>query len=269
KNPKDVRALYALGNSNATLAAFEATVKRAKLSAYGPAKKARELHQQVLRLNPNFHDARIAIGTYDYVVSVIPRILRFLFGIGGTNKATGIRELETAAAKSTLALTDARMLLSVVYIREARYNEALRILNDLHAKYPRNFIFELSKASVYEKMKQWDRAIQIYEEVLRKIMAKENGYDRLREEKIFYKVGDTNIHRQQFDRAVEAFARVVAGKDSTPDEKAGAHLWMGKIFDSKKDRKKAIEQYDAVLTLNCDPELRDEARRYKRQPYGE
>jgi len=221
-----------------------------------------------LKLDPSFHDARIAVGTYDYVVSVIPALLRWILRIGGSDKATGIRELEMGVAKGKLARTDGRMLLAVVYSREKRYNDALQVLNDLHGKYPRNFVFELSKGSVYEKMRQWDKAIQVYDQVLSKNTAKTDGYERLREEKIHYFIGNANVHRRQFDRAVESFHKVIAGANATPDEKAGSHLWIGKMLDSKKDRARAVQHYDAVLASKCDPELQAEARKYKRRAYG-
>ncbi len=268
KNPNDIRALYALGASNATLASFEGTAKRSYFTAYSKAKEARRLHQRVLQLDPTFHDARLAVGIYDYVVSVIPRFFRILFFIGGGDKQNGIKELETAAQKGANASTDARMLLVVVYSREKKFNQALRLIEELHSKYPRNFLFELSKASILGKMKRWDDVIRVYEEVLDKVRAKKDGYERLRQEGVYYRIGDSNIQQRQFDRALDAFSRVVSGSDSTADEKGGAHLWMGKIFDSKKDRSRALQQYDALLALDCDPGLKDEARRYKRRPFG-
>jgi hypothetical protein len=32
---------------------------------------------------------------------------------------------------------------------------------------------------------------------------------------------------------------------------------------------KAVEQYDALLTINCSPALKTEALKYKRRPFGE
>ena len=46
KNPNDVKALYALGISNATLASFEGTAKRSYRVAHGKAKAAKNLHQR-------------------------------------------------------------------------------------------------------------------------------------------------------------------------------------------------------------------------------
>ncbi len=272
KNPNDVHALYAKGISAATLASFESTVKRSYTSAISDAKAAKTLHQQVLKLDSNFDDARVSVGTYDYVVGVLPTFFRglvALFGIRGDGKESGIQQLEIAAAKGKNASTDAKMVLSVIYSREKRYDDALRIMSDLHAKYPRNFLFEMAKASTYGKMKRWDDAVQTYEQVLNKIQAKKDGYERVRVEKVYFSLATSNVERYQFETAVEYFSRVVGGRDATPDEKASAYLWMGKIFDTKKDRPRAVQQYDAVLNLDCGADLKDEALKYKRRPFGE
>ena len=272
RNPNDIHALYALGIANATLASFEGTVKRSYLTAHGRAKTARNLHQQVLKLDPAFDDARLSVGTYDYVVGIIPAFFRFLlapFGIRSAGKDVGIRQIEAAAEKGKTASTDAQMVLTVVYSREKKYDEALRLINELHGKYPRNFLFELAKASVYGRMKKWDDAVNVYEQVLAKVHAKKDGYDRLREARVYLALGNTEIDRMQFEKAGEEFARVAASKDATMDDKGNAYLWMGKIFDSKKDRPMAVRQYDLLLGLDCDPGLKAEAQKYKRRPYGE
>jgi len=271
KNPNDVHALYALGIAHATMASFESTVKRSYLTAHSRAKTARNLHQQVLKLDPNFDDARLSVGTYDYVIGVIPAFFRYLLaplGVRSAGKDAGIRELETAAAKGKLASTDARMVLTVVYVREKKYDEALKLINDLHGKYPRNFLFELAKGSIYGKMMKVDDAVHVYEDVLAKVHAKKDGYERLREARVYSLLGNANIDRMQFEKAGEEFGHVVTSRDATEDEKGSAYLWMGKIYDSKKDRTSAVKQYDLLLGLDCDPDLKAEAQKYKRRPYG-
>lgn len=271
KNPNDVRGLYAMGIANATLASFESTVKRSYLSAHSRAKTARNLHQQVLKLDPNFDDARLSVGAYDYVIGVLPPVFRFFlapFGVHSDGKDAGIRQLEVAAAKGKLASTDAQMVLTVIYVREKQYDQALKLINELHGKYPRNFLFELAKGTVYGKMQRGDEAVHVYEDVLAKVHAKKNGYERLREARVYTLLGNADIDRMQFEKAGEDFAHVVTSRDATINEKGSAYLWMGKIYDSKKDRAGALKQYDLLLGLDCDPDLKAEAQKYKRRPYG-
>jgi tetratricopeptide (TPR) repeat protein len=272
KNPKDVRALYAKGVTNATLATFEAMVKRSYLSANSSAKAARSLHQQVLKIDPNFDDARLTIGTYDYVIGSVPGFLRIalsLFGVTSAGKDAGIQQLQLAAEKGKNTSTDAQIVLAVVYSREKRYDDALRLMSRLHGKYPRNFLFELAVASNYGKKGQWDDAVRTYEQILAKIQSRKDEYERLRPERVFFLLGTSSMELHQFDKAADHFGRVASSNNAPPDERARAYLWVGKIFDSKKDRAKAVQQYDAVLSLNCNADLKAEAQQYKRRPWGE
>ena len=272
QNPNDVRALYAKGVSQGTLAAFEATVKRSYMSAHGKAKAAHDLHEQVLKLDPTFDDAQIGVGAYDYVVGVLPAFLRFVlspFGVRSAGKEMGIQELEAVAARGKIASSDAKMILIVVYTREKRYEQALKLLEELHSKYPRNFPFELAQASVYRKMQKWDDAEQVYEQILAKIHAKKDGYERLRQARVLSALGTNDVDSHQVERAMDTIQQVISANDATVNEKGRAQLWLGKLFDSEKDRTKALEHYEALLALDCSPDLKAEAQRYKRHPFGE
>src|SRR5215510_5307260 len=270
KNPKDIRALYAKGIANATLASFEASAKRSYLSAGSKAKAARDLHQQVLEMDPTFDDARLSVGAFNYVVGVIPGFVRFLLlplGIRSAGKELGIQQLETAAAKGKTNSTDARMMLIVVYNREKRYDDALKIVSELHMRYPRNFIFEMAKASTYGKMKRWDDAVQTYEQILAKVEGKKDGYERLAPHKVYYLLGTSNVERLQLGSAIDAFGHVAKSKDVPANDKANAYLSIGKIYDSGGQRTLALQQYDAILALDCDSNIKAQAEEFKHKPY--
>ena len=269
RNKNDVRALYSLGVSQATLASFEAIAKKSLWSAKDHAKSARNYHEQVLKLDPNYNDARWSVGIYDYMVGVVPGFWRFWLAMAGIsgNKEEGIRNLEAAAAKGTRASTDAKMLLLAVYNREKRYADTIRLTNDLLAKYPRNFAIDMTRASTYGKMKDWNQALVSYQKILAKIQAKQDGYDRMRAERVHLEIGVSDVNRLKNDEAIVAFNQVISGAKALDDEKADALIWLGKIYDSKKDRPKALEQYRAVLKLNCDPGFKDAARKFIARPF--
>jgi len=270
KNPKDVQALYAKGIANATLASFEASAKRSYVSAGSKAKAARDLHNEVLKIDPTFDDARMSVGTFNYVVGVIPGFIRAMLwpiGIRSAGKDLGIEQLETAATKGERASTDARMMLIVVYNREKRHDQALKIVQELHGRYPRNFIFDLAKGSIYGKLKRWDDAVRTYEQILAKVEGKKDGYERLASHKVHYLLGTSNIERLQFDEALNAFTHVTKTKNAPADDKASAHLWMGKIYDSSGRRSEALQQYDAILALDCDRDIKSQAQQFKRKPF--
>src|SRR5262249_35936745 len=112
------------GIAKRNLAAFGGTVKVYYMPSDGKAKEAHDLHQQVLKLDPTFDDAQLGVGAYDYVVGVLPGVVRVVlspFGVRSAGKDIGIQELEAVAATGKIASTDAKMILVVSYIREKRY----------------------------------------------------------------------------------------------------------------------------------------------------
>src|SRR5262245_23204293 len=159
-NPKDVSALYAKGASKALLAAFEAVAKRSILAAHSNARTARSLHSQVLELDPDFKDAALSIGVYDYAIASIPSWVRLLVGMFEVrgDKDAGISMIDDAAKNGVTVLSDAKILLVVIYNREKRYNESLVLLSELHARYPQNYLLELSKAAVYSRLHDYSNA---------------------------------------------------------------------------------------------------------------
>lgn len=271
KDPKSARAHYAKGSSYATLASFEATIRRSNFTAARNAKNARDEHLLVLRLDPNFHDAHAAVGIYNYAVGSLPLFVRLtlrLVGLGNGDKAGGIKDMEFAALNGTRAATDAKMLLVVVYGREALHEKALTLVKELHARYPRNFMLDMSKASIYGRMKRWDLAAQTYREMAGKIMAHTNGYERMRIEKVYYELANSQFQGEKFAEAAATFDLVVRGAGASPNEKANSHLWMGRMADTRKERDEALRHYNAVLEIECDPSLKSDARGHIKRPFG-
>jgi tetratricopeptide (TPR) repeat protein len=165
-------------------------------------------------------------------------------------------------------VTDAKMMLLIVYNREGRHDDALKLVDDLHAKYPRNFLFEMSRAQILRKMGKFDRATETYASILRKVNSKIDGYERLRTSKVYYDLAKSQIEQADFDAVFATFSKVVDSKsDATANERADAHVWMGMILDSRNNHTAAVEHYDAVMALNCNPEYKDRAVEYKKHPF--
>ena len=271
KNPNDTHALYAEGASYASLATFNATVKRAYTKARSQAATAKDLHKKVLSIDPGYHDAEMSIGAYNYVMGILPWFFRVTFGligIGGDGKDLGIQQIENTATMGKQGQTDAKMMLLIVYNREGRHDDALKLVDELHAKYPRNFLFELSRGQILRKMGKFDRANETYMEILRKVTAKTDGYERLRAAKVYYDMAKCQTEQNNFEAVFKSYSVIVDPKsDATPNERADSHIWLGMILDSQKKRSDALKHYDAVLKLDCDPEYKDKANEYKKRPF--
>jgi tetratricopeptide (TPR) repeat protein len=271
KDPKDTHALYAEGASYASLATFNAAVKRSYFTARSQAAKARDFHKKVLSIDPAYHDAEMSIGAYNYVMGILPfgfRMLLGIVGISGDGKDLGIQQIENTAKMGNQGTTDAKMMLLIVYNREGRHDDALKLVDELHAKYPRNFLFEMSRAQVLRKMGKFDRANETYTSILRKVNAKTDGYERLRTSKVYYDMAKSQTEQSNFDAVFATFSKIVDPKsDASPNERADAHVWMGMILDSQKKRAEALEHYNAVMPLNCNQEYKDKANDYKKRAF--
>ncbi len=267
--PEDREALYALGIAHGSLASFEATVKKAYLSANGAARVAREHHMRLLELDPSYNDARLTIGAYDYTVGALPLFLRALIGLVGIrgDKEGGIEQLEYAAELGDRGAVNAKVVLVVVYNREEQYEKALALLEELHAAYPRNFLFELEQASVHRRMEDWDRAVAVYDSILAQIRSGGAGYDRLEPESVLYRKAEAHIHGMDNTAALETFRVLLDSPETTEPLEARARLWMGKIYDSDGQRTRAVAEYERVLALDAPDDVRDEAGRYVRRPF--
>jgi hypothetical protein len=65
-NPRDVEALYFLGATEGLKAAFSAAVQRSFMSALRDGSSSVDRHRDVIKLDPNYHDAELTIGLYEH-----------------------------------------------------------------------------------------------------------------------------------------------------------------------------------------------------------
>src|SRR5213078_747181 len=148
RNPRDPQALYMLGATESLKASFAATVERRFMAALRSGSSGVETERDVIKLDPNFHDAELTIGMYDYIVGTLPLPVRMLASITGTHgsKRRGIQTLERVAKKGQWTREDAKVLLIAIYKKEKRFPEALALSQELQEEYPRNYLFRLETA---------------------------------------------------------------------------------------------------------------------------
>src|ERR1700740_1778823 len=81
QNPKDVEALYFLGAIEGLKASFEEAVERRHLAALKDGSDAVDKHREVIKLDPNYRDAELSIGLYDYTVGALPLPIKLGAGL--------------------------------------------------------------------------------------------------------------------------------------------------------------------------------------------
>jgi tetratricopeptide (TPR) repeat protein len=149
KNLKDADAHYQLGAAIGLRASYSATVEGSVMSAFRAAREAYEEEEKALALQPQRKDAGLIVGTYRYIVAALAlplRVVAYVAGFGG-GKEKGIKQVEDAAAYGGDNQTEARFALILLYNREKRYDDALKVLATLRERYPRNRLAWLESGS--------------------------------------------------------------------------------------------------------------------------
>ncbi len=264
-----------MGATEGLKAAFEGAVQRSFISALRDGNSSVDRHRGVLRLDPNFHDAELTIGLYDYVVGNLPPLVKLMASIGGFHgsKKRGLLTLERVAREGKFVRDDAKIVLIALYKREKRFNDALAISRELGTKYPRNYLFKLETADALVSQAEVDRAANkpadaeereafaIFDSLLHDRTAAR--YQDL----VHFKYGEALMTASQFERAAREFLAVTTSAGAESNLVTMAHLRAGQALDLAGKRNDALLQYRTVLARPNVYDSQDEARDGMRAPY--
>ena len=262
QNPNDTEALYFFGAIEGLKASFEETVERRHFAALKDGNDAVDRHRDVIKLDPNYRDAELTIGLYDYTIGALPLPTKIAVGFLGHrgSKKRGIATIERVAREGNWVKEDAKTLLIMLYKREKRFTDAAALARDLAAKYPRNYLYRLETAEALVSQAALDRkanqpatttpaereAFATYESLLRDKALRETAGKAL--DLIHFKYGEALMTAGLYDRAAKEFM----GSAQVPGAQQGlatmAHLYAAQALDLGGKRNDALNQYRAVLS---------------------
>jgi len=269
RNPQDRAALFLLGLAYQNLASFEASLKGSWWAAFRHGSRTYRYHRDLVRADPNFHDARLAIGVYQYVAGSLgwsTKWLAFLMGYRGSRER-GRQELETAVEKGTLVSDDARVILTLIHTRERNYRKAFDQLSELLRRYPQNYLVHLDMGGMALLMKQPAAAVEIYQDILRRREAGQARYGGLERAYVNNRLGVALREKGDLEDAAGWFGKVLAGSESSARSRTVARLELGKTLDLAGRRNEAREHYDAVAQMEDFAGSREEAQELLRRAY--
>jgi hypothetical protein len=268
-NPKDVDALYCRGVTRAQFAVYTGIVERAWFSALRNAVGARHDHEHVLELDPNYVDAKMVVGTHNYVVGNLPwsiKVAASLAGLTGS-KEKGLEYLREVAKGDDENSADAKVILTLFLRREHQYDEALGYMRDLAAKYPKNHLFPTEVANLLRSAGRPDEAEALYRQVWQN--GREGKYGTLHYEMAAWGLGELLRSKKDIAGAAAAYELVNEAPKPDPDILQKANLAAGEMYDLLQKRDLAMKRYETVLAGNANTGPADQARRYIREAYRE
>jgi tetratricopeptide (TPR) repeat protein len=248
--PRDPQAHYELGAAVGLQASYVATVEGRILGAFRAARRAYDEHERVLELDPSRKDAGLVVGMYRYVVSQLSlplRMMAYVVGFGG-GKERGIQMIEEAAQYRSEAAADARFALVLLYNREQRYDDALKVLAQLQREFPRNRILWLEAGATALRAGRAADAHRILDEGLVKLSG--DARPRMFGEEALWllKRGTARLALNRQSDA-EGDLRRSLQLESRRWVAGRAHAELGKLADLRGNRQAARAEFQQAVNL--------------------
>ena len=275
QDPKNIEALDFLANTEGLKASFEEAVERRHFAALRDGNDAVDHHREVLKLDPRYVDAQITIGLYEYVVGSLPLPVKVIAGATGYrgSKKRGLAMLEQVAREGHWAQDDAKTVLVLLYTREKRFEDVLKLTRELSAKYPRNYLLRLetadalvSLAEVKRKNKDVAGAVQAekeafatFDELVRDRNVRDTAARAL--DLIHFKYGEVLLTAGYNDRAAKEFLAATKVDRAEAGLVTMAHLYAGRSYDEAGKREEALAQYKEVLARPNVYDAHEEAKK--------
>ncbi|HUD66893.1 MAG TPA: hypothetical protein VMQ17_20085 [Candidatus Sulfotelmatobacter sp.] len=268
-NPKDVDALYCRGVTRAQFAVYTGLVERAWFSALRNAVAARHDHEHVLELDPDYVDAKLVVGTHNYVVGNLPWSIKVAAALAGLNgsRDKGLEYLRDVAKTDGENSVDAKVLLSLFLRREHHYGEALGYMQELSSKYPNNHLFPTEVANLLRSAGRLEESEAAYRKVWQN--GREGKYHNLHYEMAAWGLGELLRSKKDLAGAAAAYELVNEAPSPDPDILQKANLAAGEMYDLLQKRDLAMKRYQTVLAGNANTGPADQARRYIKEAYRE
>ena len=268
-NPQDKNAYFARGYAKGMHAAFITLADHSFASAAKQGYQARNDSEAALKLDPQYADAKMAVGIQQFAVASLPRWVRMLVGIMGVggNREQGLNMLRDAAAHGVVTGVESRTTLSLFLRHDGRYAEALQVQRGLAEQYPHDYLFQLEVANLLKDEGQGNQAIAAYERVLD--LAKTPGYfidPRL--QMAWFGLADTQRGYNDIHGAAYGYMQAAMQPNCSDWLRKRAQLNAGEMYDLLHDRQQAVRMYQMALTPGGDQSQAEAARRYEKTPFS-
>lgn len=270
KNPRDVDALYARGWARSLKAAYLAMVERGFSGCFHLALAAHGDEVKVLQIDPQYEDAKLVVGTYQYVIGALPWGFKFLFGFAGItgSKSRGLEMLRDDFEHGPMTSVEAGTVMALFLRRESKYQDAIAVVHKLEMQYPHDFLFHLEEANLRKDAGEGMVAAKAYEDLIED--AKKPGYfPSSHVELAYFGLGEALQGQRHYDEAAQAYEQTAWTQGVGAELKRRSLVDAGKAHDLNGQRAKAVQDYHWALDNGADTTQGELAKKYLKTPYHE
>ena len=200
-------------------------------------RRPRTTPTRVLQIDPDYVDAKLIVGVYEYVVGALPWPFKLMIGFAGItgSKSTGLAMLEDAGKRGVITSVESRTVIALFLRREARYKEAIEVVRELKREYPRDFLFCLEEANLRRDAGEGMVAVDAYRELLAD--ASRPGYFASSKlELAYFGYGDALRGQRHYEEAAQAFERAAGSEGVGSELKIRSLLDAGECHDLMGER---------------------------------
>ena len=268
KNPNDVDALFARAWVRALRCTYVAMVERAFGQGFHLATKAKDDAVHALQLDPDYVDAKLITGVYEYVVGALPWPFKIMIGFAGITgtKSTGLAMLRDAGDRGVITSLEARTAIALFLRREGRYREAIDVVRSMKNQYPRDFLFCLEEANLRKDAGEGMGAVAAYRQILAD-NAKAGYFASAHLELAYFGLGDALRGQRHYDEAAQAYEQAAVTAGVGPELKIRSLLDAGQCRDLTNNRAAAVRNYQAAIDAGPETTRAEQARKYLHSPY--
>ena len=268
KNPNDVDALFARAWVRSLRCTYIAMVERSFGAGFRLATKAKDDAQRALAIDPNYVDAKLITGVYEYVVGALPWPFKFMIGFAGItgSKSTGMAMLRDAGNRGVITSVEARTAMALFLRREAKYQEAIQVVRTLETEYPHNFLFCLEEANLRKDAGEGMAAVNAYRQLLAD-SAKPDYFATAKVDLAQFGLGDALRGQRHYGEAAEAYERAASTPGVGLEIKVRSLVDAGQCRDLLNQRAEAVKNYQAAIDAGPNTSRADTARKYLHAAY--
>jgi tetratricopeptide (TPR) repeat protein len=267
-NPNNANAYFARGYARGMHAAFITLAEHSYVAAARQGLAARNDSEQALRIDPNYNDAKMAVGIQQFAVASLPRFVRIMVGIAGVggNKEKGLNLLRESAAHGIVTPVESRTALSLFLRHDGRYPEAIVVQKGLADQYPHDYLFRLEVANLTKDSGNGPAAIALYQQVIADA-GKPGYFVQPRLHMAYWGLADTQRGQNQIAEAAQNYLNAASQPTCSDWLRRRAQLNAGQMFDLLHQRDKAVHQYQLASAGGGDQSQSEAAHRYLKTPY--
>jgi tetratricopeptide (TPR) repeat protein len=243
-------------------------VQRGFGAGFRLAMKAKDDEVRVLQLDPEYVDAKLVVGVYEYVVGALPLPFKFLIGFAGItgSKSRGMEMLNDDGNRGVMTRVEARTVIALFLRREAKYREAIQVVRGLKSQYPHDFLFCLEEANLRKDAGEGMDAVAAYRDLISNSF-RPGYFPSAQLELAYFGLGDALRGQRHFGEAAQAYEQTAWARNVGPELKIRSLLAAGECRDMNGERQLAVRDYQAAIDAGPTTSRADTARKRLHNPY--